>query len=90
MVKTEIAQRYKRGDSIPSNDFNTQEGLMFFGNVTWTDHLKDRNTAQYTLDGELIWKRILPIQKHIERHTEIQKSQERQIPLFVRLKRIEK
>lgn len=90
MIKTEIAQRYRRGEPIPSNDFNTQEGLMFFGNIAWTDHLKNHNTAQYTLDGELIWKRIVPIQEHTEKHTEIQKSQEWQIPLFVSSIRIKK
>lgn len=82
------------GEVIPSKEFNTKDGLEVFGGVAWEDHLKDKNRAQFGLDGEVYWQKAKPLQKRIERPTEVQESQERvdtfqkcqewQIPLLVR------
>lgn len=95
---SEIYRRYQMGEPINSCELNTKEGLELFGGRMWDDHLKDRNTAQYTLDSQLVWQKVKPIQKRIERPTEAQVSQERvdtfqkcqewQIPLLVRPARI--
>ena len=91
---SEIYRRYIFGGEVKGSELNTKDGLELFGGRMWSDHVRDQNTAQLTLDGDIVWKKTKPQQPRLLRPTEVQESQERcvvfekckewQIPLITR------
>ena len=80
-MKENITERYRKGETIPSSDFNSKEGLEFFGNVVYKQHQRDHATAQFDLNGKLHWRKVRPTctpeEEHLKRKTDAQVRQER-------------
>lgn len=85
MKEPEIIHRYRRGEVIPSEDFNTPEGLKFFGETVWLEHKKEHVVAQRgLLDNETYWRKVRPSataeQEFLKRPTDVQRKVDRTNP----------